>query len=59
MKSVQPVAGVALTFEQQKELLILQHKHELEREERALEQEQAIRAQEQAAEIERLKCNVW
>lgn len=33
VKNVQPVAGVGLTFEQQKELLILKHRHKLEREE--------------------------
>ena len=61
VKFVRPVAGVGagLTFEQQKELLTLQHKHELEREEKALKREQAICAQEQAVEIERLKYNLW
>lgn len=33
LKNVQSVAGVGLTFEQQKELLILKHRHKLEREE--------------------------
>ena len=37
VENVQPVAGVGLTFEQQKELLILKHRHELEREEWALD----------------------
>lgn len=55
LKFVRPVAGVgvSLTFEQHKELLTLQHKLELEREERI----QALRAQVHAAEIEKLKCS--
>lgn len=56
MKFERPVAeaGVSLSFEQQKELFMLQHKLTLEHEEK----EQAIRAQGQAADIERFKCNV-
>lgn len=52
VRLVQSVAGVgvALTFEQQKELLTLQHKLEVDREEKA-------RAQVQAVEMERLKLN--
>lgn len=52
---MRPVAGVGvpLAFEQQKELLTLLHKLQLEREEKALEREQAIRASQFPVEIER------
>ena len=55
---VRPVAGVgmSLTFEQQKELLTLQHKLELKREERAQERALALQAQAHAVEVEKLRC---
>lgn len=57
-KFVTPIAGVHLTFEQQKELLTLQHTSDLEREQKVRERDHAIRAQEYAVEMERLKCNL-
>ena len=56
LKFVRPVVGMSLTFEQQKELLTLQHKLEMEREEKAQERAQVLRAQAHAVELEKLKC---
>lgn len=56
LKFVRPVIGMSLTFEQQKELLTLQHNLEMERGEKAQERAQVLRAQAHAVELEKLKC---